>query len=141
MGCLYIILLILWPVAELHVLYRASESFGFLPVFLALVVSAIAGSALMSRPKRGAFGRARDIWTFGVQPGKQLLATTAIWMAGLLLLIPGFLSDIVALLLLIPWTRDLLYYWFIGRKIQKIQHHERPAPEDVVIDVEWEEVD
>ncbi len=95
----------------------------------------------MSRPKRGAFGRARDIWAFGVQPGKQLLATTAIWMAGLLLLIPGFLSDIVALLLLIPWTRDLLYYWFIGRKIQKIQHHERPAPEDVVIDVEWEEVD
>ena len=53
-------------IAELHVLYRASISFGFLPVFLALVVSAIAGTALMTIPKRGAFGRARDIWAFGV---------------------------------------------------------------------------
>lgn len=155
MGCLVLLLLIAWPIAEIDLMVRATRWFGLPAVLLALAFAAIAGSAIMRRPGLGVANRVRSAWSRGVAPARELFDALLILAAGFLLLIPGFISDGVALLLLLPPMRALLFRWATARLLTRVQvgttvgvdsaprsphgGSRRPAG-DVVIDAEWEEV-
>lgn len=155
MGCLVLLLLIAWPIAEIDLMIRATRAFGLPWVLLALAVAAIVGSAIMRRPGLGVANRVRRAWARGVAPARELFDALLVLAAGFLLVFPGFLSDGIALLLLLPPVRALLFWWATARLMARVQVHStggfepgsRPSPGgprrpagDVVIDAEWEEV-
>lgn len=102
---LLVVLFILVPVAELYVIIRVGEAIGVLPTLALLVADALLGSFLLRQQGRAAWIRFNRALAEGRIPHKEVFDGVLIIMGGALLLTPGFLTDVVGLVLLIPPTR------------------------------------
>ncbi len=99
---------IIWLLAELFVAIKVAETLGVIAMLLLLVVSwPIGGWALRSQG-RAAWRRLSAAVAAGRSPGREVLDGVLIMLGGLLLIVPGFLSDLVGVLALLPPTRSLL---------------------------------
>jgi UPF0716 protein FxsA len=116
---LLVILLVAVPVAELATFVFVGSHIGYPETIAVMLVVSIVGVFLVKRAGVGVWGRIRDQWASGVMPTTDLLDAGLIVLAGTLLILPGFLSDIVGLLLLVPLTRSgvrgLLRRHFVGK--------------------------
>jgi UPF0716 protein FxsA len=70
-----------------------------------LVLISFVGAWLMKREGLGALRRAQRQVDAGMVPGRELVDGALIVLAGALLLAPGFITDAVGLLLLLPPVR------------------------------------
>jgi UPF0716 protein FxsA len=87
---------------------------GKLGVFLTLVWvigAMLAGLALLRHTGLQAVGRLRAALAEGKEPGHTLIDAACFAVAAILLIIPGFVSDALALILLLPATR----HWLLRR--------------------------
>lgn len=116
---LLVILFIVVPIAELYVIIQVGQAIGVWPTLALLVADALLGSFLLKHQGRGAWQRFNQALAERRFPGKEVVDGLLIVIGGTLLLAPGFLTDIVGLLLLIPPTRaivrKLLRRFTIGR--------------------------
>lgn len=104
---IWFVLLVLWPLAELYVIVRISEAIGFLWMLLLLIVSWPIGSRIIRHQGRAALRRLRDALAAGRTPTDEVLDGALVLVGGLLLLVPGFITDFIGVLLLVPPTRAL----------------------------------
>jgi UPF0716 protein FxsA len=118
-ALLLVILFIVVPIAELYVLIQIGQAIGILPTIALLIVDSILGAALMRSQGRAAWMRFNRALAEGRVPGREVLDGALVIFGGALLLTPGFLSDILGLILLLPPTRaivrTLLVRRFAGR--------------------------
>jgi UPF0716 protein FxsA len=116
---LLVILFIVVPIAELYVIIQVGEQIGVLPTLALLLADAVLGSLLLRHQGRGAWRRFNEALAARRFPGKEVADGLLIVVGGTLLLAPGFLTDIVGVLLLIPPTRaiarSLLRRFTVGR--------------------------
>ena len=128
---------ILVPLAELAVIVAVGEQLGLLPTLLLLGVS-VAGAWLAKREGLAAWRRFQQALAQGRVPTAEVADGAMILLAGALLLTPGFLSDVVGILLLLPPTRALarrlaprLAQWRLrrrgGRRVVMVDGTARPA--------------
>ena len=119
MGLLLVLLFIVVPIAELFVIIQVGELIGVWPTLLLLLLDAIVGSWLLKREGRAAWRRFNQALAERRMPGKEVADGFLVILGGALLIAPGFLSDIVGVLLLIPVTRAvarrILYRFTVGR--------------------------
>jgi UPF0716 protein FxsA len=119
MPIFLIVLFIVVPIAELYVIIQVGEAIGLWPTLALLLADALLGSFLLKHQGRGAWRRFNEALAQRRFPGKEVVDGLLIVVGGTLLLAPGFLTDIVGLLLLIPPTRaivrGLLRRFTIGR--------------------------
>lgn len=101
--------ILLLPLAEIACFILVGRRIGLFPTLSLVVLSAVAGVVLMRIQGFGVLARLRQSAQDGRAPGKELLDAAMILIAGILLLIPGFLSDIVGLALFFPPVRSLLW--------------------------------
>jgi UPF0716 protein FxsA len=107
LGWLFLIFLVL-PIAELAVILQVGQLIGpWYTILLLLAVSA-AGAWLVKREGLGVIRRFRRQLEAGAIPGKELADGVLILFAGALLLTPGFITDCVGLLLLMPPVRAVI---------------------------------
>lgn len=99
------VLFIVVPVLELYVIIKVGSLIGVLPTLALLLADAVLGSLLLRHQGRGAWRRFNAALAEGRFPGKEVADGVLIVVGGTLLLTPGFLSDVVGLLFLIPPTR------------------------------------
>ncbi|HEX3618329.1 MAG TPA: FxsA family protein [Solirubrobacteraceae bacterium] len=104
---IWFVLLVLWPLAELFVIVELSEAIGFLWVLLLLIVSWPIGWRLIRHQGRAALRRLRDALSAGQAPTSAVVDGTLVLVGAVLLLVPGFITDTIGLLLLLPPTRAL----------------------------------
>jgi UPF0716 protein FxsA len=104
---LWFVVLVLWPLAELYVIVKLSEWVGFIWVLLAILISWPVGSRVIRAEGRAALRRLREALAAGRTPTKEVLDGALVLFGGVLLLVPGFISDTFGLLLLLPPTRAL----------------------------------
>lgn len=119
---LLLLLLILIPAAEIWVLIQVGNWIGLLPTIGLLIVVAVFGTWLSRREGGKAWKGLNTAMQTGELPDKQIADAALILVGALLLVFPGFLSDIVALLFLLPFTRPLmrrLLGWSIARQAKK----------------------
>ncbi|MEM6328406.1 MAG: FxsA family protein [Bacteroidota bacterium] len=107
LGRLFL-LFVLVPLADLTLLVWAGGQMGFLPTVALVVLTAAVGSWLARREGTAAWRRVQTRMASGGLPGPELLDGLVILVAGVLLLTPGFLTDVVGLLGLIPPSRAVL---------------------------------
>jgi UPF0716 protein FxsA len=105
---IWFVLLVLWPLAELYVIIKLSEAIGFLWVILLLVVSWPIGWRLIRHQGRAATRHLRDALLAGSTPTKEVLDGALVLFGAALLLVPGFITDTIGVLLLLPPTRALI---------------------------------
>jgi UPF0716 protein FxsA len=119
MGLLLVLAFIIVPIAELYVIIQVGEAIGVVPTILLLLLDAFLGSWLLKREGRAAWRRFNEALREGRIPGKEVADGFLVIVGGALLIAPGFLSDIVGILFLIPPTRAvarrLLHRWTLGR--------------------------
>jgi UPF0716 protein FxsA len=102
---LLVILFIGVPFAELYVLIQVGHAIGVLDTLGLLLLVSIVGAWLAKREGLGVLRRMQAAVDAGRVPGTELLDGFLILMAAALMLTPGFLTDIVAILLLLPPVR------------------------------------
>jgi UPF0716 protein FxsA len=109
-------LFLLFPLAEIACFILVGRRIGLFPTLSLVILSGVAGVLLMRLQGLGTLAKLRESARRGESPGRQVLDTAMIVVAGLLLLIPGFLSDIIGILLFLPPVRT----WLWNRLIRNI---------------------
>lgn len=105
MVVLLALIFLVMPILELAVIIQVGQSLGVLnTVGLLLLVSA-AGAWLVKREGLGVWRRFNSQVRAGIVPAREIADGVLILFAGALLLTPGFLTDILGLLLLVPPVR------------------------------------
>lgn len=99
--------LVLLGALELIVIIEVGARMGALPTLISLFILSLAGAALARHEGALVLRRAADESRAGRVPADSLLDGAIILAAGLLLLFPGYLTDVAGLLLLLPPLRKL----------------------------------
>ena len=99
---------IIIPTAELALLIYSGQMLGFLPTILIILVTGIGGAYLAKRQGMKAWQELRTRMQTMETPGNALIDSVCIFFGGILLIMPGFMTDIIGFLLLFSWPRNLL---------------------------------
>ena len=102
------LLFLVVPFLELFVLLRVGGAIGALPTIALLVAVSVVGAWLVKREGIGVARRAQEQVRRGTVPTTELVDGVLILFAGALLLTPGFLTDVLGVLLLLPPVRVAL---------------------------------
>ena len=111
----FLLVLALIPIVEVMVLIRLGQAIGFWQTVLLLSGMGLLGSFLMRLEGLRVLLDIQRSLDRGEMPGERVIDGFLILIGGVFLVIPGFLSDIAALVLLIPYTRLLLRSWIKAR--------------------------
>src|SRR3712207_1110622 len=114
MPILLFFLFIVVPLAELYVLWQVGSVIGILPTIGLLLLDSILGTLLLKSQGRHAWRRFNEATAAGRIPAREVADGALIILGGAFLLTPGFLTDIIGLLLLIPPTRAMFRKTVIG---------------------------
>lgn len=106
-GALLLLFLIV-PIVELYAIIQVGQAIGVLPTIALLIAVSVLGSWLVKREGLGVWRRAQQQLQRGEMPANELIDGMLILLAGALMLTPGFVTDIVGVLLLLPPTRAVL---------------------------------
>jgi UPF0716 protein FxsA len=98
-------LLIAVPFLELFVIIKVSDGIGVLPTIILLLAVSIAGAWLLRQQGTATWRRMRATMQRGEMPTDEATDGALILLGGALLLTPGFVTDAVGLLFLVPATR------------------------------------
>jgi UPF0716 protein FxsA len=105
---LFLILLLLFPVIELAVLIKVGSMIGVLPTLLLIIGTAILGAMLLRVAGVATALRARERLARGELPDREMLEGLMVAVGGVLLMLPGFVSDVIGLFCLLPMTRGMV---------------------------------
>ena len=94
-------------IVEVWLLTLIGTRIGVLPTLLVLFAEAFLGAWLMSREGRKAWRALVEAYSTGRLPSGQLADAALVLVGGLLLILPGFLTDVIGLVFLLPWSRPL----------------------------------
>ena len=108
MAVLLLVLLVAIPVVELAAFVFVADHIGAFTAAALLILCSVAGIALVKREGLGAWQRAQARLQAGEMPAADLLNGLLILVAGVLMAVPGFVTDALGLLLLIPPIRALV---------------------------------
>ncbi|RMC34704.1 FxsA family protein [Paracoccus alkanivorans] len=96
------------PIIEIALFIQIGGLIGLWPTLGIVVLTAIAGTALLRSQGARAWGEVNRSFSELRDPTRPLAHGVMILVAGMLLLTPGFFTDTVGLLLLIPGMRNLV---------------------------------
>jgi UPF0716 protein FxsA len=132
MRLLLVVIFIVVPIAELAVLIQIGEAIGVWWTIALLVADAVLGSLLARSQGRTVWRRFNEALRSGRPPAREVMDGALVLFGGALLLTPGFLSDILGVLLLLPPTRAVvraaLVRRFAGRMVASMTAPRGPGP-------------
>src|SRR3954451_412752 len=102
------------PLAELYVIFQVGDAIGILPTLAILVADSLLGSWLLKNQGGAVWRRFNETLSDGRVPHREIVDGVLVIFGGAFLITPGFLTDIVGVLLLLPPTRALF-----RRQLQK----------------------
>ena len=121
MALVLVLLFIVIPIAELAILIQVGQLIGVWWTIALLIADAVLGAMLARSQGRAVWRRFNTALQAGRPPAREVLDGTLVLFGGALLLAPGFLTDILGIVLLLPPTRALvravLVRRFMGRMV------------------------
>jgi UPF0716 protein FxsA len=103
-----IVIFIVVPLAELYVIFKVGEAIGYPLTILILAADSVIGSLLLKSQGRAVWRRFSETMAAGGLPHREVLDGVMVIFGGAFLITPGFLTDVIGLLLLLPPTRALM---------------------------------
>ena len=104
---LFLLFLVL-PVAELYVIWKVGDSIGIVWTFLLLAADSLLGTVLLRTQGRSVWRRFNAALSEGRVPHREVMDGALVIFGGAFLITPGFITDVLGLLLLLPPTRALV---------------------------------
>jgi UPF0716 protein FxsA len=105
---LLLLLFVVVPVVEIWVIVQVGQAIGIVPTLLLLIADAVVGTWLFRREGRRAWAALREAIAAGRVPAKEVADGALVVVGGAFLLSPGFVTDVVGLLCVLPPTRAFL---------------------------------
>jgi UPF0716 protein FxsA len=118
-------------VAEVFAFVAVGEHIGFGWAVLLLIGVSVLGPFLVKRVGLGVLARTQKRLDLGELPSRELLDGVVVLAAGVLICVPGFITDALGLLLLISPVRHVLIRWsgrWLARRVQTV----RPVGRQVI---------
>lgn len=122
MALLLLAAFILVPLIEIGLFIEVGGWIGLWPTLGLIILTAVVGTMLLRQQGLATLRRAQTQMDAGQVPAKELFDGACLLIGGLLLLTPGFFTDAVGFLLLMPPIRDLLRQRLGGRMTRVRMH-------------------
>lgn len=122
----------------MYLLIRVGGYLGAWPTVALVVLAAVAGIALVRAQGLATLTRGMRRLEGGQLPAQEMVEGLLLAVAGVLLLIPGLLSDVLALLLLVPLLRRWLARRMLARAMAAGPGGPRAAGRSEIIEGEFE---
>lgn len=134
-----LLLFIFIAVVEIYFFILVGEAIGVWPTLALVVLSAIIGIQLLQNRSVKAIQQARNMAENGQLPTEPLIRGILSIISGFLLLLPGFFTDILGLILLLKLPKNILIAWLESRMRVHVQQTEQAKPkrEPVIIEGEY----
>ena len=145
MAIVLLLAFVITPIVEIAVFIQIGGEIGLWPTLAIVVITAMAGTALLRAQGLATFAGAQESLARGVFPVRQVFDGACLLVAGALLLTPGFVTDGIGLALFLPPVRDLLRRWVLARGRFQVDTGTgagpRPGREDGIVEGEFHEVE
>jgi len=128
------VLFLLVPFAELYVIYKIGDAIGYWWVFVILAADSLLGAYLLRSQGRAVWRRFNRTLSEGKVPHREVIDGVLVIFGGAFLITPGFISDILGVLLLLPPTRSVfrrLVVRRLGRRVTVAAPRDRRVDYDV----------
>ena len=142
----FLLTLLVISFSELWLLVRVSDQITFAGTLALCILTGLVGGSLVRYQGMRTLGRFRSQLAQGKVPADELLEGIVLIVLGALLIVPGFITDTLGFLLLIPPLRRLALRWVKRRTAHRITFHHMgpmgpvgPSPSHEVRDAEFEE--
>jgi UPF0716 protein FxsA len=109
------------PFLEIALMIKVGQALGFWPTLAMIVASATLGTYVLYEQGFQVLGRALDAMARGRPPVGPVVDGVFVALAGLLLIVPGFLTDICGLALLVPRVRHAFAAWSIRKVLRSAE--------------------
>lgn len=108
-GRLIFLVFLVVPLIEIALFILIGQAIGLWPTLLGVIAIAIVGSAIIRHQGLSLLAQIRDTMGRGQLPARALADAMLVSIAGILMVTPGYFTDFLGLLLLIPPVRALIY--------------------------------
>lgn len=140
LGLILLACFILIPTIEIYLFIEVGSVIGAIPTILLTVASAAAGSYMLRQQGLSLLMRMRAEMDAGRVPSHEMMHGAMIVFAGLMLLIPGFFTDTIGLLLFIPPVREAIGNYLARHvKVQNINVNPGYRRQDGTVDLNEDE--
>lgn len=140
-----LLLFILVPVVEIYILVKAGEHIGSVNTIGLVILTGVIGASFAKSQGARIIFKIRGSLSRGEMPGRELLEGAMVLAGGIMLLTPGFITDLLGFSLLLPVTRKFytgLALTYFEKKFRAGQwryyeqqgEDEPPEKDDVTID-------
>jgi UPF0716 protein FxsA len=99
------------PALEIYILMTVGSMIGALNTLMVIILTGVAGAYLAKLEGMHTLFNIQTNLQQGIMPAEELIDALIILVAGIVLLTPGFLTDMTGLLLLIPQVRFFVKRW------------------------------
>jgi len=123
-GILFLFFLLI-PLVEIYFLIKVGSIIGAIPTIALVVFTALLGAMLLRFQGLATLQRTRSAMAQGKLPAMEMFEGVLLVFSGALLLTPGFVTDTMGFLLLVPPFRKMLIRWFLSKStIKTRQFHD-----------------
>lgn len=117
LGPISLLLFLALPFIEIAGFVIVGSEIGVLATLGLIILSAVLGFSMLRRQGLSLLNQMKAETAAGRTPEREIIHGTLLIFAGILLIIPGFLTDIIGLLLFIPIVRDLIWNHFLRNRV------------------------
>jgi UPF0716 protein FxsA len=109
------LLFLIVPVVEIYLLIQVGSVIGALNTIAIVIGTAVLGAYLLKRQGLSTFARVQETMARGEVPAIEMMEGILLLITGALLLTPGFFTDTIGFLGLIPGIRRAFIIWLLKR--------------------------
>ena len=117
MGLFFFIGLILWGWAEISAFIYIGGEIGGLLTLIGVFVTAVIGVSLLKSQGGAVTAKIRTDLAQGRTPVGSVVDSISLAVGGILMLIPGYVTDGIGVLLFIPWMRTIFGAWILHQVV------------------------
>tara|TARA_B100001113_G_scaffold345634_1_gene335480 strand:+ start:30 stop:428 length:399 start_codon:yes stop_codon:yes gene_type:complete len=114
-----ILLILLVPIVEIYLFIKIGSQIGAFNTISLILITAVIGLYYAKYEGLNTLRSAVSQLVKNELPIYEIISGAALAFAAFLMILPGFLTDFVGLLIIFPWTRRLLFKKFKKKKINK----------------------
>jgi UPF0716 protein FxsA len=128
LGRLLFAIFLIVPLVEIALFILLGNAIGLWPTLLGVLITALVGSVVLRYQGIALFSEIRGAMAQGMLPARALAEAMMVAIAGVLLLTPGYFTDTLGLLLLVPPVRSALYAFLRSRMEVVVSGGPSPGP-------------
>ena len=116
---IFVFLFLVVPIVEIYLLIQVGSVIGALPTILAVVATAVIGAYLLRQQGMSTLARFQQNMANGKMPTTELAEGVLLLLGGAFLMTPGFFTDTIGFLFLIPCSRRFIINRVISKALAK----------------------